>query len=176
MVDCHHKRDGAALKRPTQAILSCQNLIVHDGNFEFTVGILPVRIKSQDLTPVKTKYLYFTPPINRSGFHVLKRKKWEPKDGKKINPHPRLFSPVNLFFLSSFSPTTTTSAPSWLSAPPLTNVSLHHHAQLATPPNSGNFLLLSSFFFLLSSFFFLLLPLYFCSCCMQNSFYMQQQS
>ena len=44
------QRLGTTLMRLTQAALSCQNLMIYDGNFEPMVKILPVQIKDQNLS------------------------------------------------------------------------------------------------------------------------------
>jgi hypothetical protein len=61
LADWHHIGLGVALKWPTQAALSCQNLTVHDSHFEPTVEIFLVWIKGQDLFPKETKHPSSTP-------------------------------------------------------------------------------------------------------------------
>jgi hypothetical protein len=74
--------------------LSCQNLTVHDDNFESTVQIIPVRIKDQSR-------------INKDGFHALSLKKSKAKVEKKIMYFPSFFSPLSATSLAYFFATRT---------------------------------------------------------------------
>jgi len=94
VADWHHSGIGAALKWPTRTALSCQNLTVHNGDYESTGVILLVWIKGQYLAPVKIKCP--SSLIKRCEFHVLEGRNWKQKSGEK-NP---IIPLVSFVFLS----------------------------------------------------------------------------